>query len=117
MTGQVFTHGSADAKQVRAAKAGHRVRFYGANLHVESNVVVTVEDTDGTNLCGPYDVTVTEGAEIRIEPPGGNYIDTAVGKGLQILLGGAVGVHGVTYTEYVYQDGAEAGERASQVGP
>ena len=102
--GQVFTHAAGSAKAVRAAKAGHKVRFYGADLAVEANVVVTVEDTDGTDLCGPYDVTVTEGATISIRPPGGQFIETAVGKGLQILLGGAVGVHGVTFSEYVYGD-------------
>lgn len=86
---------TAASNAIVAPVTGKRVRILGGFIIVAASVVVTFEDSDGTNLTGA--MTMGEGVVMPISSYLG-YMETAVGKGFNMLLGGAVQVSGgVTY--------------------
>ena len=83
---------STSAVAVKAATANKKVVLCGMWLVASGAVTVTIEDSDGTNLSGPMSFAANGGIVLPTNQQG--YQVTASGKGLSILLGGAVAVAG-----------------------
>lgn len=88
---------SSGVNALIAAVTGGRVHIQGLSLVAADAVTVTIEDTDGNNLIGPMAFAANGG--IALPPTEKGYQQTEAGKGVQILLSGAVQVGGsITYT-------------------
>jgi hypothetical protein len=97
----VFNDSDAASNVAVAAKAGYKVRLYGLVLHAASAVNVTIEDTDGTDLIGLCALVANGNLSLVLPTTGVPYTETADGKGIAILLGGAVQTGGCLVYEYV----------------
>jgi len=94
-----FNKNTAAAHAVVAAKSGYQVVLHGIMLVATDPQTITIEDSDGTNLAGPMDVTAEGG--FVLAPSGEPWHVTADGKGLSILLGNAVQTGGIVIYEQV----------------
>ena len=97
-----FTHNLGSAKVVKALKTGYKVRVKGLILTAASAVNVTIEENDGTNLSELIQLTATGGL-FTVLPliEKGFYWQTAVSKGLSILLSGGVVTSGLVMYEQI----------------
>ena len=83
---------AAESNEIVAAVAARQIRILGFNLVAAGEVVMTLEDSDGANLVGP--VTLIKGVPFPATPCDTGHQETAAGKALHLLLGGAVQVGG-----------------------
>ena len=84
---------AAVSNAILAAVTSKRVYCHGLLLVPGAAVTLTIEDSDGTNILGPIDLAAKSPLFIgATEKP---FLFTAEGKGLNILLGGAVQVGGM----------------------
>ena len=96
-----FTHNVGSAKVVKALKTGYKVRVRGLILTAAGAVNVTIEENDGTNLSELIQLTDTGGLFAVLPLIDGMYWQTAVSKGLSILLSGAVVTSGIVMYEQI----------------
>lgn len=75
-----------------AAVAGHKIRVLAYRFQASAAVNVKFTDTDGSDLSQLWEFEAREGC--AIEAPEGSFeFETAVGKGVQVNLSGAVAVN------------------------
>jgi hypothetical protein len=89
---------TSGAHVIVAAVADKCVLVNGGFLLVGGDVSVTLEDSDGIDLCGP--LPCAENGGIVWPPVQIGYVKTAVGKGLSIRLSASVQVSGVVVWTY-----------------
>jgi hypothetical protein len=84
---------SSGANTIVASVAGKRVKIVSVFLMANDDVNVTFEDSDGNDLTGPLPMG-TKGNGFVLPPSEIAWLQTPVGKGLQIRLNGAVQMSG-----------------------
>lgn len=97
ITSLVIDTATAASNALVTAVTGKRVTVYGIFIQAAGTVTVTLEDDDGTNLVGPLVFNARETLEWYVRDNFVPYLQTQIGDGFNMLLGGAVQVSGVLW--------------------
>jgi len=94
----VINQSAAASNEIVAAVTNRNIRIIGITLVAAGAVSVTIEDEDGVDLIGLIALAANQHYVLPVHGLG--YQQTARGKALHMLLGGAVQVGGsITYQE------------------
>jgi hypothetical protein len=99
ITWVAFDQATAASHVIVAGVTGKKVVWCGALLMSATAQSITIEGSDGANICGPCPVGATGGFERRSSLAG--YGMTASGAGLNVLLGSAVQCGGQVGYRYI----------------